>query len=672
MSDVTAALTDSQWKATLQDEFRAGMTVLPQYLQATEALLQQPLEREPGPEKRFTPATKQRITDQAQAANLDPERLSQWVAIRSRRLRSSAPIVLPEAVVLTPETFIPDGEVYAYVPAGRVAIQANPAAAEIASAGYWQRAAEFRGFQHTPQTQNEGGATGAWHRGGRMLKTPTFTIDSDQIQVRLRGASHVFLSVDSHMLIAGPLHGALLRTEGFKPEWRWVSLNTQNYRGHRAHLEFVPEGDHPCDVGAVSLGNSPPVEVIDSIAGLSASELQSDWEDFVAGKLDAPRVTLTAALIVQNSPLCGVPTETLVGWNEKLTQQTKADRDRWIAKIRLLSATAPAFLVGSRVEEALFVRGNPHKPGPIVPRRFLEVFSSTGGPAASSRIELAEQMVDPQRTPILPRVIVNRIWQHAFGRGIVPTPDDFGQMGLPPTNPELLDFLTQQFIAGGWSIKQLHREILLSATYRMQSVASDAVAELQDPKNELWHRTQMKRLEGEVLRDAILRVAGRLDETLYGPSTPIHLTAHLEGRGRPGASGPIDGQGRRSIYLAVRRNFPEPFLTAFDLPTPTTTRGRRSVSNVPAQALALLNNPLVAEQAQRWESRLHDLPDPAQRLAAMYVAAFGRPPTREETATLQALLSQEAVARNLSVDAAPLWIDVAQALINAKEFMFVP
>jgi hypothetical protein len=114
----------------------------------------------------------------------------------------------------------------------------------------------------------------------------------------------------------------------------------------------------------------------------------------------------------------------------------------------------------------------------------------------------------------------------------------------------------------------------------------------------------LKRLEGEIVRDQLLALSGRLDERLYGRSVPIHLTAFLEGRGRPKESGSVDGDGRRSLYLAVRRNFPEPFLQAFDFPNPHTTIGRRSVSNVPAQALALMNNPFVVQQAQTWAERV--------------------------------------------------------------------
>ena len=371
---------------------------------------------------------------------------------------------------------------------------------------------------------------------------------------------------------------------------------------------------------------------------------------------------------MQHPECFGLTADDLKNLTQNIANATAPERVALVARIREESSTAPCFLDGNGIDEAIFIRGNPHKLGQPVPRRFLDVFSSgESKKPASDRLTLAQQMIDPQRTPILPRVIVNRIWQHDFGRGIVPTPDDFGHMGELPTHPELLDDLAQTLIESGWSLKKIHREILLSATYRMRSSGSPATTELQDPKNEFLHRMRPKRLEGEIIRDAILAVSGRLDDAQYGRSVPIHLTAFLDGRGRPGVSGPVDGNGRRSVYLAVRRNFPEPLLAAFDLPTPTTSRGRRSISNVPAQALALLNNPFVLEQAQLWQARYASL-SPAERITQMYIGAYGRKPTSEELSIAEEYVANESNTR----DAASVWTDLAQVLINAKEFVFVP
>src|SRR5262249_6763817 len=163
---------------------------------------------------------------------------------------------------------------------------------------------------------------------------------------------------------------------------------------------------------------------------------------------------------------------------------------------------------------------------------------------------------------LLPRVMVNRLWLHHFGEGLVRSPDDFGAMGQLPTHPELLDYLAGQFVKQGWSIKAMHRMLLMSATYQMSSRPDPRTMNV-DPMNRLWHHVPVRRLEAEAIRDSMLSVSGRLDLKMFGPSVAPHLTAFMDGRGRPGRSGPLDGEGRRSIYLGVRRNFLNPMFLAF-------------------------------------------------------------------------------------------------------------
>src|SRR5205823_7911685 len=179
--------------------------------------------------------------------------------------------------------------------------------------------------------------------------------------------------------------------------------------------------------------------------------------------------------------------------------------------------------------------------------------------------------------------------------------------------------------------KKMHRLMVTSSAYRMSS-RGDERAEKADPQNKLLHRMPVRRLEAEAVRDAMLAVSGRLDTKMYGPGPLPYLTPFMVGRGRPGTSGPLDGDGRRSVYLNVRRNFLNPMFLAFDYPIPFTTIGRRSVSNVPAQALTLLNNPFVVQQANLWARRVLAAPGltPGGRVARMYVSAFGREPAAEE------------------------------------------
>jgi hypothetical protein len=181
----------------------------------------------------------------------------------------------------------------------------------------------------------------------------------------------------------------------------------------------------------------------------------------------------------------------------------------------------------------------------------------------------------------------------------------------------------------------------------------------------------VRRLEGEAVRDAILAVSGRLDPKLYGPSILPFLTPFMEGRNRP-ASGPLDGAGRRSIYIAVRRNFLTPLFLAFDYPVPFTTMGRRTVSNVPAQALTLMNDPFVLQQAQVWADRVLAKPGlaPRDRVIAMYQAVFGRPPAKEELAAALAFLAEQG-RRYGAAGSASAWRDLCHVLFNVKEFIFI-
>jgi Protein of unknown function (DUF1553) len=220
-------------------------------------------------------------------------------------------------------------------------------------------------------------------------------------------------------------------------------------------------------------------------------------------------------------------------------------------------------------------------------------------------------------------------------------------------------------------MKKAIRTLVLTRAYRMASTG-DAKADEADPGNLLLHRARIRRLEGEAIRDAMLAVSGRLDRTLYGPPIPVYLTPFQDGRGRP-ASGPLDGNGRRSVYLAVRRNFLSAFLLAFDTPIPFSTVGRRTVSNVPAQALILLNDPFVHQQADVWSKKILATPGTSQeRITGMYRSAFARPPSADELSACLAFVDKQTKERGAKSDDVRVWADLAHALFNVKEFIFVP
>jgi hypothetical protein len=217
----------------------------------------------------------------------------------------------------------------------------------------------------------------------------------------------------------------------------------------------------------------------------------------------------------------------------------------------------------------------------------------------------------------------------------------------------------------------MHRLILHTSAYQMSS-RPVATMERLDPGNHWLHRMNVRRLEAEAIRDALLADSGQLDRTMFGPSIPAYLSAFMEGRGRPSASGPLDGEGRRSVYLNVRRNFLNPMFLAFDYPSPFSTMGRRNVSNVPAQALTLFNDPFVVEQAKDWARRLLLETDrrPEARVGRLYLTAFGRAPSPTELAEALAFIKQQSQISGRTDDSRA-WEDLCHVLVNVKEFIYV-
>ncbi len=270
--------------------------------------------------------------------------------------------------------------------------------------------------------------------------------------------------------------------------------------------------------------------------------------------------------------------------------------------------------------------------------------------------------------------MVNRIWKHHFGQGIVKSVDNFGAMGDRPANPELLDYLASRFIESGWSIKAMHRLMVLSSAYRMSSLA-DETAATRDPENKLLSHMPVQRLEAEAIRDSLLSIARTLDETMFGPSIPPHISAYQDGRGKP-ESGPLDGARRRTIYIQVRRNFLTPLLLAFDYPLPISSIGARGVSVVPSQALLLMNNEFVAQQAREFAKRALDT-SVQDRVNWMYRVAFSRDADAAETDRILRFVNEQPERYRKTESSAPtnleerVWTDVAQVLFSSPEFLFV-
>ena len=275
---------------------------------------------------------------------------------------------------------------------------------------------------------------------------------------------------------------------------------------------------------------------------------------------------------------------------------------------------------------------------------------------------MAEQVVDPNN-PLTSRVIVNRLWHHVFGRGIVASTDDFGVLGQAPSNLPLLDHLAKSFVDDGWSIKRMLKRLMMTKVYQQSSSVVASASEV-DPENILLHRANLRRIQSEVIRDSILKVSGRLDDNIFhNGSVPVHVTDFMTGRGRP-RGGPLDGAGKRSIYISIKRNFLSPMMLAFDMPSPFSTMGKRTVSNVPAQALIMMNDPFVHEQSGIWAKKFESTNQSVQEIISqMYYESLSRPPSEDEIKQALSFLGEKPDSNTLT--------DFAHVLFNTKEFIFL-
>ncbi|MBI3822471.1 MAG: DUF1553 domain-containing protein, partial [Planctomycetes bacterium] len=548
-----------------------------------------------------------------------------------------------------------------------------------------ERDRTWDGLKLAPGTQNESGSLGGAMRSGRTIRTPEFTLKHGKAFALVKGSGMIYAGVGQHIMLAGPLHGSLVQKFNTGDKFQWVAVNLMPYKGQRTHLEFTPSGDAEFAIVAVVQELNPPAAVPRGALKVPEEYLNcktsADLADNYRGNLGGIATILQARAgrvadhreenapylnwFVQNLDLFIAPDSDEEKGLAKAAAPILDRHKKLLAQIKLDSRLTPAMQDGSGTDERVFNRGNPKMLGPVVPRRFLEAFAGADPlkvKAGSGRLELAQQMTDPALTPLITRVYVNRVWHHLFGRGIVGSVDNFGVLGEAPTHPELLDFLAYKFDKDGWSTKKLIRALVLTRAYQRSS-APDAKADEADPGNLLLHRMRLRRLEGEAIRDSILRVSGRLNPAMHGPSVPVYLTPFQDGRGKPG-SGPLDGDGRRSVYLSVRRNFLSSFLLAFDTPAPFSTVGKRTVSNVPAQALILMNDPFVHQQADVWAKRvLAEKGTIEERVRGMYLDAFTRPPTPAESRACLAYLGDSPDLRR--------WADLAHVLINTKEFYFV-
>jgi hypothetical protein len=363
-------------------------------------------------------------------------------------------------------------------------------------------------------------------------------------------------------------------------------------------------------------------------------------------------------------------------WNALATaseQRQKLERER--AELIVAAPAQPvAFAVteGTPHDARLHVRGDPERPGHAQPRRWLEVFGGQPVPAGagSGRLELAN-WISSRDNPLTARVMMNRIWLHHFGRGLVKTANDFGTRGIAPTHPELLDWLAAEFMDSGWSLKAMHRRIMLSAVYQ-QSSSVHGRAAADDPGNDFYSRFSRRRLSAEEIRDTLLVAAGRLDRSVAGPhpfppESTWNFTQHV-----PFST--FYETDRRSVYLVTLRNRRHPFLGLFDGADPNATTPERQETTVPTQALYFLNDPFFHAQAERLAARALSSADDATRLDELFRLALQRRPTARDreiaakflTAYTASLADSRAGERTKAA-----WAALARIVLAGNEFLYV-
>ena len=495
-----------------------------------------------------------------------------------------------------------------------------------------------------------------WHSGiagnrrEGVLQTATFTIDERWLHVRAAGRnSRIVVIVDGFHVVRNPIYGGLHRTVN-KPQAHWLTYDLGQWPGHDAFVQCIDQTAHDLGDPTHSGGRFWPDDGWLAVQAVIASQHR-----------EAPPADHGTAL--PHRPWSDLPAAVSVALAQLTTAQAALP----------VSATLPGLSDGTGTDAALYLRGDHRTPGAVQPRRFLTALVGDEAmpiPLGSGRLQLAASILAADN-PLPSRTLCNRLWHHLFGRGLSRSVDNLGVLGEPPSNPRLLDWLARDFVDHGWSIKHSLRRIVTSHAYRQSSRDGSAGRE-RDPGNRTVHRQNVRRLEAEAVRDSLLAIGGRLDRTLYGESIPIPHDGFPHARGKPPKSGPLDGHGRRSIYLAIRRNFLPPMLLSYDLPTPFATVGRRNVSNVPAQALTLLNDPLVHAMSKLWAERLlaaHGS-DPDGRLAAAYLDAFARAPTAQEAAQCREFVRAAAAEHGTDLDDPRPWTELLHCLVNTKEFTF--
>jgi len=415
-------------------------------------------------------------------------------------------------------------------------------------------------------------------------------------------------------------------TKGF------LGLTVSCARCHDHKFDPIPTKDYYSLHGVFATCGEPQFEPV-----IAKNLGGTDYNDYYKQRMDLERERENLAVKLR---------EMRRSANREGLRQTQRDMRENQAKIARLELTHPGAPPRAMVLEDIakphdspvFIRGDAGNKGVVVPRHFLEVLSGSYRPAftnGSGRLDLAWAIASPSN-PMTSRVIINRIWLHHFGEGFVPTPDDFGTTSESPSHPELLDYLASRFTKEGWSIKKIHRLIMLSSVYQESSANNPRFAQI-DPNNRLLWRANIRRLEFEALRDSLLAIGGDLDLTMFGRPVDIDKEPYVT---------------RRTIYGRVDRSDIANVLVNFDFANPDMPTGRRHETTVPQQALFLMNSPLVIEQAKRLVAlpAFRECQDDAGRIAFLYERIYQRPPRSEEVKLGTEFVAEAPEAEKVTTD----------------------
>ena len=460
-----------------------------------------------------------------------------------------------------------------------------------------------------------------------MLGSPQFRIGPDEsIWVRVRGTGNVMVRyVVQNYTRSGTVYPTTRLNDG---KWRWQKWSLKYWEGDDAHLEISTAGEQPTLASGTANSWFGVTEAMVIKPGQTPPRDEAASQVAPLFKLGKPihREALTRQY---SSALVNC----IKAWQKDTMTDAQANFLGYFVRSGLLSNTlntapeaaalakhyrkleaevpvpqrAPGLIEAEGKDRPLFIRGNHKQPGELVARRFLEAINAKPFQTRQSgRLELAEAML-ARDNPLTARVIVNRLWHHLFGQGLVSTPDNFGKLGKEPSHPQLLDYLATRFAAEGWSLKKLISELARTRTFQLSSLPTGNAREL-DPGNRYFSRSHVRRLEAEAIRDAMLLSSGSLNRA---PVT-----------GSEGGNSP-----HRSIYLSIIRNRLDPFLSIFDAPVPTSTQGRRNQTNVPEQSLALMNDPFVISLANGLAQRVRsdaNLKTPEAQIGRMFQLALNR------------------------------------------------